>query len=333
MPEILAQLRALPAETKELDLLIASQGGDPTVAWRIVSLLRERVSKFSVLIPQAAFSAATLLALGADAVVMHPHGNLGPVDTQISVQRPPSGVSGLPQEVRFGTEDLHAYFDFARQHAGLSDQEALSRAFELLCAEVGPIPVGVATRGASLSLSMGEKLLLTHMKGDAEKQKAQAIAQALSKKYFHHGYPVGRTEARELGLKVENPSPEVEDIMWRIWLDIEEELQLRVPFNPIAVLRATPECAALFDPVQQVNLPPAIPPALAQQVLVQVAAQAEVVAIPPATYVAIAGLCESARWATRHVSRGQIFAARMPDLQFRVSQIQEEQGWIDVDLT
>ena len=78
VPELLMQLDALPAGTKELDLLLVSNGGDPTVAWRVVSLIRERVAKLSVLIPQAAFSAATLIALGADEIVMHPHGNLGP---------------------------------------------------------------------------------------------------------------------------------------------------------------------------------------------------------------------------------------------------------------
>jgi ClpP class serine protease len=71
--ELLAQLQALPDGTKNLDLLIGSNGGDATVAWRIVSLIRERVETFSVLVPQAAFSAATLIALGADEIVMHPH--------------------------------------------------------------------------------------------------------------------------------------------------------------------------------------------------------------------------------------------------------------------
>lgn len=76
VPELLDQLQRLPAGAKELDLLIVSDGGDPTVAWRIVSLIRERATKFSALVPQAAYSAATLIVLGADEVVMHPNGNL-----------------------------------------------------------------------------------------------------------------------------------------------------------------------------------------------------------------------------------------------------------------
>ena len=81
--ELLYQLQELPKDTDDLDLLLVSLGGDPTVAWRLVSLIRERVGKFNVLVPQAAYSAATLIALGANEIVMHPHGNLGPTDPQI----------------------------------------------------------------------------------------------------------------------------------------------------------------------------------------------------------------------------------------------------------
>ncbi len=80
LPYLIDQLDLIPPSTKELDFLIVSLGGDPMVAWRIMSLIRERVDKVSALIPQSAYSAATLLALGANEIVMHPNSNLGPVD-------------------------------------------------------------------------------------------------------------------------------------------------------------------------------------------------------------------------------------------------------------
>src|SRR5258708_413681 len=83
--QIIRQLDALPKETKELDFLIVSNGGDPMVAWRIMTLFRPRFDKVAVLIPQSAYSAATLVAFGADEIVMHPNGNLGPVDMQIII--------------------------------------------------------------------------------------------------------------------------------------------------------------------------------------------------------------------------------------------------------
>jgi hypothetical protein len=45
--------------------LVVSNGGDPITVARIIGLLRERFSKVSVLLPYVAFSAATLVALGA----------------------------------------------------------------------------------------------------------------------------------------------------------------------------------------------------------------------------------------------------------------------------
>jgi ClpP class serine protease len=87
IPEFANHILSVPEEKKEIDLLIVSMGGDPTVAWRIISMLRERFEKIGVLLPYAAFSAATLLSLGADEIVMHPFANLGPVDPQMTYSK------------------------------------------------------------------------------------------------------------------------------------------------------------------------------------------------------------------------------------------------------
>lgn len=135
VPELLDQLQHLPKATKELDLLIVSDGGDPTVAWRIVSLIRERVARFSALVPQAAYSAATLIVLGADEVVMHPNGNLGPTDPQIRVQRR-SGKDGATEAVGFGSEDLMAFLRFSRDQVGLKEPEHMLAVYSKFCDEV-----------------------------------------------------------------------------------------------------------------------------------------------------------------------------------------------------
>src|ERR1700739_2106123 len=64
LPQIIEQIDALPEGSKALDFLIVSYGGDPMVAWRIITLIRERVDKLAVMIPQSAYSAATLVAFG-----------------------------------------------------------------------------------------------------------------------------------------------------------------------------------------------------------------------------------------------------------------------------
>lgn len=315
--EIVAQLDMLPESSKELDLLIASNGGDPTVACRIVTLIRERVDKFSVLIPSVAFSAATLVALGADEIVMHRYGNLGPVDPQIQVQRP--APNGAPMQMRFGSEDLAAFLAFAKNKVGLTDQEQLTRVFELFCKEVGTVPIGVAARSAQLSLSMGQKLLQTHLP-ESDEQKIKAIARKLSEDFYHHGYALGRKEAKGVGLNVAASNASLESLIWAVWLDLEEEMELRRMFHPIELVHRNPAAAALFSPIQQVVLPNGQP------------SQAMPVQVPATPFELLHAVVESTRHATRYKARGLIFASRAPDLQMPMNVIQTSMGWETVSI-
>lgn len=324
VPEVTTQLECLPPGTQELDLLIVSDGGDPTVAWRIVSLIRERVKRLAVLIPHAAFSAATLIALGADEIIMHPNGNLGPTDPQIFNHK---------KQVAFGSEDMSAFLNFAKSDVGLTDQSALTELFKHFCREVGFAAIGVAARSSQLAGAMAEKLLSLHMKDEAQREKAKAIAEALNKKYFHHGYPLSRSEAKDIGLAVAESNAEIQDLMWRIWKDLEEDLKLREPFLPIRVLRDNPQsAAALFAPVPQAILPAGLPAAMYQQWLQGYLQQHGLVMVPPARYRLIQAVVESARCLSQFIQAGEIFAARQPDLQIRVSSVVDQNGWVDVPI-
>ena len=85
--EILEHLLALPSRPiPKLDIFIASNGGSGVIPWRLVFLFREFATSFNVLVPYRAYSAATLIALGADEIVMHPFGELGPIDPTVSNQ-------------------------------------------------------------------------------------------------------------------------------------------------------------------------------------------------------------------------------------------------------
>jgi hypothetical protein len=300
--EVLAQLQKLPKETGKLDLLLGSNGGDGTVAWRIVSLIRERVPDFSVMVPQAAFSAATLIALGANEIVMHPHANLGPTDPQIT---------NRIKNVQFGSEDLAAFLKFARDEVGLTDQLPMLELFKQFSAEVGFVGIGVAARSAQLTQTMGEKLLRLHMKSESQMQKAKLISEALNKKFFHHGYPVSRSEAKEIGLPVAPSNPKIEELMWNVWLDIEQELKFREPFSPVNILKNDPACAALFSPVV---------PGAAQ------------LGVPAAKMTQIASVMESHRHATRFILEGDILAMRLADLNLKISVVQYKEGWVDMPI-
>jgi hypothetical protein len=291
--------------------------------WRIVSLIRERVKKFSVLVPHAAFSAATLIALGANEIVMHPHGNLGPTDPQIT--NPKKGN-------QFGTEDLQAFLRFAREKVGLSDQEPLRDVFMKFAEEVGFVGVGVASRGTQLSMSIGEKMLLMHMTDTKKNQNARAISESLNTKYFHHGYPLSRSEAKEIGLPVADPVQALEDWMWAIWRDLEIDLNLREAFVPLDVLRNHVASQGLFAPVPQLQIPPGANQAILQTTLHIYMQQLGIQSVAPAPFENTLCLMESVRKGSRMRMAGTIFAARSPDMELKVQVAPEKVGWVDVAL-
>ncbi len=75
---------------EKLDILLESGGGNIDVTAKIVNILRSHCNKLSVMVPFYAKSAATLIALHADELIMCKSGELGPLDP--IVQDPASKV-------------------------------------------------------------------------------------------------------------------------------------------------------------------------------------------------------------------------------------------------
>lgn len=67
---------------EELDLILHSPGGSAEVTENIVSYLRKNFKHIRVIIPQAAMSAATMLACSADEILMGKQSSIGPIDPQ-----------------------------------------------------------------------------------------------------------------------------------------------------------------------------------------------------------------------------------------------------------
>jgi hypothetical protein len=73
-------------DVDELNLIINSPGGDGTIAEKMIELCRAYCkSTFRVIVPNRAKSAATIIALGADEIVMGYCSELGPIDAQVPV--------------------------------------------------------------------------------------------------------------------------------------------------------------------------------------------------------------------------------------------------------
>jgi len=72
--------------TEKIDLLIQSGGGLGVVAEKVVEMIRTySTGEFRVIVPNLAKSAATMIAISADRIVMGVTSELGPIDPQIPV--------------------------------------------------------------------------------------------------------------------------------------------------------------------------------------------------------------------------------------------------------
>ena len=266
--QIIQQIETIPLENEEIDFIIISNGGDPITSLRIISLLRERFKKISVLLPYVAYSAATILALGADEIVMHPYSNLGPVDPQLTISH--SNEKGIQEQLHFSSEDLINYIGFLKQDVGVTDQEYIVSAIQPLLKDIGALPIGSAKRSQQLSLSLSEKMLSLHIK---DSNKARNIARALNSSYYHHGYAVGRKEAKEIGLNVLSPDKDLEKLMFELWMDYSEEMRWDEPFDVINEAMSDEKTNKLISQIPIVELPANTPPEIAQQIIINCAQQ------------------------------------------------------------
>lgn len=220
-------------KSDKVDLILHSFGGVGTVPWKLTNLIREFSDNFEVLVPYKAYSAATLIALGANKVIMHPMAELGPIDPQVGNEFNPINPQGQP--IGINVEDVASYISFIKEFAGITHEDQLIQAINTLTEKVHPLALGNVHRFYSQSRMMAKKLLKLHMDAK-EEHTITDIVETLTSKLFFHGHPINRREARTLGLKVEDPTREVETLMWELYLSYEKEMEMQTPFIPQQIL-------------------------------------------------------------------------------------------------
>ena len=237
--EFIDHLIAMEGHSGRLDVLIISNGGDSIVPWRLIPILREYSSHIAVLIPFKAYSAATILALGANEIVMHKFGAMGPIDPTVTNSFNPS-EQGSGRRFGISVEDVKAYISFIRNTAGINHEAEVIEAVKILATSIHPLALGNVERFLSQSRMIATKLLELH----TDKGKSHEIAtivEALASKLYFHGHPINRKEAKQIGMNVLEQVPEnVEILMWKLYESFEAELEFRIPFDPVAQLHLVP---------------------------------------------------------------------------------------------
>lgn len=177
--KVLAAIRTTPPQ-QPIDVILHTPGGLAIAALQIARALRAHPGRVSVFVPHFAMSGGTLIALGADEIVMSEHAMLGPVDPQIN---------GMPA----------ASIIKVAAEKPLSDVDDQT----LIFADLGQKAIAQLKRQAC-------ELMRAPMTPEA----AMELAEKLTSGRWTHDYPITAPEARALGLPVNtNMPPEVLDLL------------------------------------------------------------------------------------------------------------------------
>lgn len=196
--------------TKKIDLFLHSYGGAVDTPYKVVMLIREFCDEFSVIVPFSAKSAASMIVLGADEVVMGPISELGPIDPL--VKHPSYKDFWIPVQA------LRCCFEYIEEMIyDSSNPEVSEIIINSVLNKLDPWLIGDYEKALKASRQYAESLLSKYMLKN-DKEKVRSVTQNLTTGYFSHGYPIGRQEAKEMGLCVTEASGELWEVIWELYL-------------------------------------------------------------------------------------------------------------------
>ena len=213
---------------EHLDFAIQSPGGYADDAYHMATVLHEHCDHLSILVPTRAKSAATLVCLAGSEILMGPTSELGPTDPMIQVDErlitptvAPLVEKAEGKEPEKKQMNAHALRDFLESVGVIKEDKSYD--LDKLCifmdkGILNPWLLGDFERSTKQAKQFAEQLLIRHMfKDKPEKQKmVPEIVKQLCEGYYHHNYPIGRREARELGLEIIDMSEELWDISFNL---------------------------------------------------------------------------------------------------------------------
>lgn len=234
---IYEQLRIIKREGGEfenIDLFLYSRGGDSDAPWSIVSTIREVFpdKKFNVLLPFRAHSAATMISLGADEIVMTEKAELGPVDITISNSplNPTHPVNKTPIDI--SVEDVMGFIGLLEKLDCTRAEEKI-KAFEILSHHINPLAIGMVNRLLEQTKLVAGRML-SNRKEKLTSEQNDEIVRKIGSEIYSHRHSILRTEARQIGISyVKNAEDfKIDELLWELYECYAEILELKELFNP-----------------------------------------------------------------------------------------------------
>ncbi|MDE1824960.1 MAG: hypothetical protein KGH77_02640 [Candidatus Micrarchaeota archaeon] len=208
---------------KKIYLILESFGGDGNVAEKLISVFRTTFSDgFYVIIPNNAKSAATMLALGSDKIIMGINSELGPIDPQIQVQLPSGQVQYVPAKSITGAVEK------VKKEVGTN--EKLASVYYPILQQIRPEQLKFCEDAIKFSTAFAERWLDKGcMKGKGKKDITAAVEELTTGDRFNmHGSVINFEEAKRMGLNVEMWKIEENKwkLVWQYYLRVKASFQI-----------------------------------------------------------------------------------------------------------
>jgi len=208
-----------------LDLMLHSPGGSADAAEAIMSYLRsEGFGPIRALIPISAMSAATMMALCCDEILMGRHSQLGPIDPQFTIPTPDGPRSAPAQAILDQFEKAKA--ECAANSASLAAWLPILRSY-------GPGLISQCLSAQTAAEDMVSVGMTKYMfAGSGDDQKAEAKAKEIAawfndhKMHRSHGKPLRYEDVEAKGVKVTalEDGQELQDRVLSAWHAVQISL-------------------------------------------------------------------------------------------------------------
>lgn len=181
-----------------VDVILHSPGGSPDAAESLVEMLRNKFSSVRFIVPNIAKSAATMMAMSGNSIVMDANAELGPVDPQLVFRKGDGSVVQAPAQA------IVDQFEEAQILIG-KDPKKLPAWLPIL-QQYGPSLYKEARNALDLAPRLVEDWLRAYMFADQPDgpKKASDIASYLGNhnEFKSHGRRIGRKALKERGVVI-----------------------------------------------------------------------------------------------------------------------------------
>lgn len=225
-------LEGFKTRPNKVTLVIDTTGGNLDAPWPLVNLIREYCKEFEVIVLNKSLSAGTLIALGADKIVMSEFSQLSPVDP--AQTRPDSNNKLIKLEV----EDISSYVDFVKKKIGITEQSGLAEITKELNKEIPPTVIGSVNRTHYLIRRLAKNLLQMQKTKLADK-RIDEVVEYLTEKLYSHRHFINRNEAKNIigfGEMIEYSDKETKKTIMGMIKYFNDLLKIKEAFDPIKIL-------------------------------------------------------------------------------------------------